>query len=155
MLYVMAKKCQSSKISSLESSSAQTTLAAGKGSCRPYSSCRGVAVLHWRTPLPQVRVPAPGPRKKHFAACLARLASQISGWGWHRPRAKVQHSRPGYGEGVKALCVCVCIHLCVCAREHPQGREGLQHGRMEGQSWASSLLPSFSSALCLEKPYLN
>lgn len=75
--------------------------------------------------------------------------------GCHRTCAKMEPSRPGRGEDRKAVCVHVCTHLCVCAREHPQSREELQHGRMEGQSWASSLLPSFSCALCPEKSYLN
>lgn len=63
LLFVMPKKSQSSKIPAPDSSSAQTALAAGKGSCRPYSNCGEVAVLHWSSPLPQARVSVPGPQE--------------------------------------------------------------------------------------------
>lgn len=123
------------------------------GSCRPCTSCRpccSAALEHppasseglsTRSPGRSTLLPAwPGLPAKSLA---------VAGTGpvprWSTAGLAVR----------KALCVHVCMHLAVCAREHPQGREGLQHGRMEGQSWASSLLPSSSRALCPEKPYLN
>lgn len=113
-------------------------------------------MLHWSFLVPQVRVSVPG-HQAEALYCLPGQACQPNHWLGASTGPVPRQSRAGHGSTGR-LCVCMCVYtcVCVCAREHPQSREGLQHGRMGGQSWASSLLPSSSScAVYPKKPYLN